>query len=147
MRAEVPASARGDLSQESRGGHHLQQNHPFPWVRVCYLPGLTQPAFLSPAACSCLFPCCVFVSLGTQLHPWAHSGLAITDVKLPVIAWLEAVSPHTLEQSPHLCSSLILPLSVRPHLSALLGIILVNEAWCCGEVPSLLSRPWHRVCQ
>lgn len=34
MQAEVPASARGDLSQESRGDHHLQQNHPFPWGRV-----------------------------------------------------------------------------------------------------------------
>lgn len=34
MQAEVPASPRGDLSQESRGGHHLQLNHLFPWVRV-----------------------------------------------------------------------------------------------------------------
>lgn len=105
------------------------------------------------------------MSLGTQLCPQAHSGHAalpfipvsaaggyltpgpaITDVKLPVIAWLEAVSPRTLEEGPHLCSSLILPLSVRPHLSALLGIILVNEAWCCAEVPSLPNWPQQRIC-
>lgn len=49
VQAEVPASAGGDLSQESRGGHHLQQNHPFPWLRVRVLPGLTQPTFPSPS--------------------------------------------------------------------------------------------------
>lgn len=124
MQAEVPTGARGDLGQESRGGHHLQQNHPFPSIRVWFLPGPTQFAFPSPTACSCLLLCCVFVSLGTQLYPWAHSGHsalpfisvsaaggcltsgpAITGVKLPVIACLEVASTHALEQGPHLCSS------------------------------------------
>lgn len=48
---------------------------------------------------------------------------------------------------PRLHSSLILPPYVRPHLPALLGIILVNEAQRWGEVFSLPNQPQHKVCQ
>lgn len=81
-----------------------------------------------------------FIPVSAAGGCWAL-GPVSADVKLPVIAWLEAAV------GPHLCSSLIPPPSVRPHLLTLLGIILVNEAQHRGEVPSLPSWPQHRVCR